>query len=624
MTSDFGDRARRFAHATGIPRAVRDVHHTALRAWGRNRRADRPRAVDPRRLRILGVSKTYVPNTRSGTEITLHALLRDLRARGHDARALVTWGHAPEPEVDGVPVLGTRDGVSEDEQFAWADVVLATGDARGRAMRAAARHGTPLAFYVQVGNIPRHLLWGEPDLTVFNSDFVARQYPWITHALTVRPPVLEEDYLTTPGDAVTLVNLVHTKGGDLFYELAARLPDHHFIGVRSWGEQIEPDPLPPNVEIVGPVRDMREVYRRTRVLLMPSAYESFGRVAIEAAASGIPTVAHPAPGLRDTLGDGAMWADRRRPEEWEARLRELDDPATWADASSRARKRFDELDSTAELDALEGALTRLAIDPVRPGTPRNDLAVLHQRYLTAIARDITATSATQRAVVLTPHPDDETLACGATIMRKVAAGTDVLVVVATDGSPRRNGDADDVAAHAALREAECRDACALLGLPPDAVVFLRFVDGELRHHLDELTARVAEVVDGFRPDEVLVPCGIDAHPDHRSLATAVGRLRATTLAGVEVRSYPIWFWQRFAWTTRWRSPRHQAFDLVVRPARFTATVRPSKVDARGLLTRKRAALEAHSSQLSDLGGAIVARQLQDFELYFPFIGPFPR
>src|SRR3954449_2483228 len=137
MTSDFGDRARRFAHATGIPRALRDVHHTALRPWGRNRHADRPRAVDTRRLRVLGVSKTYVPNTRSGTEITLHALLLDLRARGHDARALVMCGHAAEPEVDGVPVLGTKDGASEDEQFAWADVVLATGDARGRAMRAA-------------------------------------------------------------------------------------------------------------------------------------------------------------------------------------------------------------------------------------------------------------------------------------------------------------------------------------------------------------------------------------------------------------------------------------------------------------------------------------------------------
>jgi LmbE family N-acetylglucosaminyl deacetylase len=624
MTTDLVARARRLAHATGVPRTTRDLHHQALRALGRRRRTRRPHEIDATRLRILGVSKTYVPNTRSGTEITLHTILRDLSDRGHDVRALVMWGHAPQPEVDGVPVLGTKDSVDEDEQFAWADVVLATGDARGRAMRAAAIHGTPLAFYVQVGNIPRHLLWGAPDLTVFNSAFVARQYPWITGGLTVRPPVVEADYLTASGDAITLVNLVATKGGELFYELAARLPDRHFIGVRSWGRQIEPDPLPANVEIVGPVRDMREVYGRTRVLLMPSAYESFGRVAVEAAASGIPTVAHPAPGLRDALGDGAIWADRRDADAWERNLRALDDPAAWHEASRRARRRFEELDSTDELDVLEQALVELAANPVRPGAPRNDLAAVHQRWLTAIARDVTTTSATRRAMVLAPHPDDETLACGATIMRKVDAGTDVLVVIATDGSPPGGRGDADVADHAARRRAECSLACERLGLREDMVRFLDLPDSQLSAHHDELTAVVTELSRDFAPDEVLVPCGLDAHPDHRALATVVGQLRTNALDGVDVLAYPIWFWQRWAWTARWFSPRHQAFDLVTRPARFSVTVRPRKVDARGLLGRKRHALEAHESQLPHLDDAFLARQLQDFELFFPYIAPIRR
>ena len=53
--------------------------------------------------------------------------------------------------------------------------------------------------------------------------------------------------------------------------------------------------------------------------------------------------------------------------------------------------------------------------------------------LRTVARDETSTTGTRSALVLAPHPDDETLGCGATILRKVAAGTPVHVLVVTDG-----------------------------------------------------------------------------------------------------------------------------------------------------------------------------------------------
>ncbi|WP_262928542.1 glycosyltransferase family 4 protein [Streptomyces sp. CBMA152] len=49
---------------------------------------------------------------------------------------------------------------------------------------------------------------------------------------------------------------------------------------------------------------MREhVYSRSRVILMPSLYESWGRVAVEAFASGIPVIAHTTPGLVESMGE---------------------------------------------------------------------------------------------------------------------------------------------------------------------------------------------------------------------------------------------------------------------------------------------------------------------------------
>jgi GlcNAc-PI de-N-acetylase len=62
------------------------------------------------------------------------------------------------------------------------------------------------------------------------------------------------------------------------------------------------------------------------------------------------------------------------------------------------------------------------------------LAVVMRSLLRHLGTDVTHSAARRSCVVIAPHPDDETLGAGATIMRKVDAGTPVHVVVATDGS----------------------------------------------------------------------------------------------------------------------------------------------------------------------------------------------
>jgi LmbE family N-acetylglucosaminyl deacetylase len=620
-----GDRAReaarRAAHRTQLPRVLRDAQLGALRAAGRARHT--PSRPDPARLRILGVSQKYVPETQSGAEVTLHTVLRELHARGHDTRAL-TWGHAEEPIVDEIPVLGSADGISVAGQFAWADVVIATGDARGRALRAAARANRPLAFYVQVGNIPRNLLWGDPDLTIFNSRFVERQYPWMTGGIVVHPPIHASDYLTTPGDAITLVNLVATKGGPLLFALAERMPERTFIGVQGWGLQQIPERVPPNVTVLDPQRDMRAVYAQTRILIMPSAYESYGRVALEAAASGIPTIAHPAPGLREALGDAGVWAHRARIDEWSARIEELDDPICYDAASASARARFDALDTPREIDALEEALgvlaTRGTTQP--PGARRRRIGAAHRRALAATAVDITRRTSTRRALVLAPHPDDETLACGATILRKIDAGAEVMVVVATDGE-RGGGTSGQVAdGLACLRRAECLEACRRLGVDEEHVRFLGLPDTQLERHEPALEAAISALLPELRPDEVFAPFGIDQHPDHRALARVAGRLRDGPLRDIDVLTYPVWMWNRYAWTARDASRRQQRIDLITRSVAWTLTTRARRVDARSVLTRKRHALDAYASQSTMLDPQFVAQFLEEVELFFPFHDPY--
>src|SRR5690606_41582358 len=103
------------------------------------------------------------------------------------------------------------------------------------------------------------------------------------------------------------------KGAETFYALAGRCPQTRFLGGKGgYGVQILPrgNNALPNVEIVEhlpPERMRDEVYARTRVLLMPSAYESWGRVGVEAMCSGIPVIAHLTAGLRESLGDAGAF-----------------------------------------------------------------------------------------------------------------------------------------------------------------------------------------------------------------------------------------------------------------------------------------------------------------------------
>jgi LmbE family N-acetylglucosaminyl deacetylase len=218
------------------------------------------------------------------------------------------------------------------------------------------------------------------------------------------------------------------------------------------------------------------------------------------------------------------------------------------------------------------------------GRARPHLRVIHRRLLVAKARDITDSTADRSALVLAPHPDDETIGCGATIARKAASGTRVRVVVATDGGdPRRRN--------------ECAVACRNLGLGEDDVSFLGLPDGALADHGPELEAMLHPVVQETAADDLFVPSAIDAHADHRALAAAVDRLRPRLASRMQVLAYPIWFWNRWAWVQRTTPRWQQRMELTWRPVAFTAGCRARVVRTEEFATMKLAAIQAHESQI---------------------------
>lgn len=106
-------------------------------------------------------------------------------------------------------------------------------------------------------------------------------------------------------------------------------------------------------------KDMRTVWAQTRILLMPSAFETWGMVGVEAMCSGIPVIAHPTTGLRESLGDAGIFADRNNPAEWVDAIRRLDDPAAYRAASERAFARVRQLDPRKSLRRFARAVEAL-------------------------------------------------------------------------------------------------------------------------------------------------------------------------------------------------------------------------------------------------------------------------
>ncbi|MFT4108628.1 glycosyltransferase [Propionicimonas sp.] len=74
-----------------------------------------------------------------------------------------------------------------------------------------------------------------------------------------------------------------------------------------------------------PRPELARLLRGARVLLVPSHSETFGLVALEAAASGTPVIAASAGGLREAVAHGVtgQLMDSRRPEDWSLALTRL-------------------------------------------------------------------------------------------------------------------------------------------------------------------------------------------------------------------------------------------------------------------------------------------------------------
>ena len=237
------------------------------------------------------------------------------------------------------------------------------------------------------------------------------------------------------------------------------------------------------------------------------------------------------------------------------------------------------------------------LDANRPGCPRidvSDAGSAETSWGAAIERAALPhwqPGASGTILVVSPHPDDETLAVGGVLHDLVAAGWRVRLASVTDGEAADPAMPDP----GAVRRRELSVALDRLGIAEATTVHrLGLPDGRIAQRESALAAGLVPLVDGA--SWILAPWADDGHPDHE----ACGRAAATVArdAGVAIRFFPVWIWH-------WAEPGSPAARTMLGSAE-RCDLSPRAIHA------KRAALAAFASrQTGAYGPAVLPSHVLD-------------
>ena len=202
------------------------------------------------------------------------------------------------------------------------------------------------------------------------------------------------------------------------------------------------------------------------------------------------------------------------------------------------------------------------------------------------------------AIVFSPHPDDETLGCGGTIIRKKIAGADVKIIFMADGC-RSHRHLIPENKLKFIRTNEALAACKKLGVKKSDTIFLEYEDNKLMKNQNSATSKVLEILIHQEPEEIFIPYHREKHPDHSATNKIVISALEIYQRKLNVFEYPIWFWVHWPWTSLsrnnfhfWRNSLASGLYLL---KEFQCSVKIADV-----LKLKREALEQHKSQMSRL------------------------
>lgn len=342
-----------------------------------------------RPMRFLWVIHLYPPKHNCGAEWMAHAVNKYLLSKGHEVRVVLMQAKFHNVQVpyqfEGVEVIGNPN--ENLDAYRWADVILTHLDFTHWAINMARLVKRPVVNFIHSHYTynPNPIPDAKSDChVVYNSRWVKEYLSYEWPNMVMYPPC-DADYYNVcenPGSNqhITMISINENKGGYILYRVAKSLPYAKFIGVlgsyddgglqKDIEQKIRTEC--PNVEIVPNGPDILSVYRKTRILLMPSRYESWGRTATEAMCNGIPVICTGTKGLKENCAEAGLYIPDRGAckadeygrivehdgESYDIRpiiehIKDLDDPWYYEQVSLAGRARAKELDPKKSMEQLE-------------------------------------------------------------------------------------------------------------------------------------------------------------------------------------------------------------------------------------------------------------------------------
>lgn len=332
------------------------------------------------KIKILYVSGTYCPS-HGGAEISMHIFLKFFQKSYGDKVLVVTDKRFTKKReryfYDTVELFGIQHDDRKVEiqqainffkpnliitQLTWSDVVLEIAN------------DSKIPSIIRICKVPFELnLRKESPYSprgIWCVSKAVKKYvrkKWNRNALVLLPPIeFGKTIIVPPTNKapikrkyVTFFNPLIRKGGEIFKDTSKKMPDVNFATIYGWSclkdnrnsktfsdkyiqritesEGSKYDGEKPsyvglsgcsNISILKPTENVREIYAKTSLLIIPSQWEeAFGRVAIEAMANGIPVIGSNVGGLKEAIGKGGVLIkDYGNSNKWVEEINKFADP----------------------------------------------------------------------------------------------------------------------------------------------------------------------------------------------------------------------------------------------------------------------------------------------------------
>lgn len=280
---------------------------------------------------IVLLSDSFLPTTFAGSELSAFETIRYLRARGHQISIYVKEWEVSQYDGFKIDKYDINDQSCKEAIINCDLVFFQMGD-DPKNLEIVKHRTKPVYVFIHLVDRYPWLLQQRmsfPISVVYNSHMTQDTLPTLHDNMRMIPYVETDKFKAIRGqtiqnDVVCLINCNHNKGGELFKELAHRMSDVQFMGVKGgYSNQVIDKNPPPNLTYIENQKDIMVVFKKIGILVMPSKNETWGRTAVEAMASGVPVIHSESAGLVECVGGAGIMCAHDDKDAWEDAIRRL-------------------------------------------------------------------------------------------------------------------------------------------------------------------------------------------------------------------------------------------------------------------------------------------------------------